>query len=90
MVKLAYIGGGSLFVTSILNGVAQIMRFGAQRYPVEISLYDVLAEKAQPMAAYGDILRSAWGVPMEVSVASSRAEALEGADVVIVSVWLRE
>lgn len=90
MVKLAYIGGGSLFVPSIMNGVAQIMRAGAQRYPVEISLYDVLPEKAQPMAAYGDILRSAWGVPIKVSVAGSRAEALEGADVVIVSVWLQE
>ena len=90
MVKLTYIGGGSLFVPSIMNGVAQIMRSGAQPYPVGISLYDVLPEKAQPMAAYGGILRSAWGVPIEVSVAGSRAEALEGADAVIVSVWLQE
>ncbi|MHB1357565.1 MAG: family 4 glycosyl hydrolase, partial [Anaerolineae bacterium] len=89
MVKLAYIGGGSLFVPSILNGIAQTLRTGAS-FPVEVSLYDVVAGKAQVMAAYGNLLHAAWGLPISVSVADSRVEALEGADAVLVSVWLQE
>ncbi|MCE5259705.1 MAG: hypothetical protein LLG44_11740 [Chloroflexi bacterium] len=53
MTKLAYIGGGSLFVPSILNGAAQIMRSSAIPYFLGISLYDIDREKAELMAAYG-------------------------------------
>ncbi|MHB9033806.1 MAG: family 4 glycosyl hydrolase [Anaerolineae bacterium] len=88
MVKLAYIGGGSLFVPSILNGAAQVMRSSPQPYELEVCLYDIKRDKAEPMAAYGALFQRAWGVPLSVTNAQSQAEALEGADAVIVSVWL--
>jgi alpha-galactosidase len=90
MVKLAYIGGGSLFVPSILHGIAQALRAADRAYPIEVSLYDVQPNKAQLMAAYGELLRSYWDLPLQVYVAHSRAEALQDADVVFVCVWLQE
>lgn len=90
MTKLAYIGGGSLFVPSILNGAAQSLRSSDVPYKLDVSLYDIDAAKAAPMAAYGALLREHWHIPMQVTVAHTREEALEGADVVLVSVWLQE
>jgi alpha-galactosidase/6-phospho-beta-glucosidase family protein len=88
--KLAYIGGGSLFVPSIINGIAQVMQGSAAPFEVDMALYDIAPEKAARMVAYADIVREAWGVPLRARVTASRAEALEGADLVFVSVWLPE
>lgn len=88
--KLAYIGGGSLFVPSILNGLGHVMRRGGLPFAVEVSLYDIAPEKAARMQAYAELVRRDWGVPLRATVASSREAALDGADVVLVSVWLRE
>ena len=88
MVKLAYIGGSSLFVPSILNGIAGLQRRLAE--PVEEALYDISSDAASPMAQYGGVLARAWEVPLHVSVCSERDQALAGADVVLVSVWLHE
>jgi len=90
MTKLAYIGGGSLFVPSILTGAAQIMRNSPFSYSLEVSLYDIASAKVAPMAAYGALLSQAWNIPLQVTTAKSRAEALEGADAVLVSVWLQQ
>jgi alpha-galactosidase/6-phospho-beta-glucosidase family protein len=90
MTKLAYIGGGSLFVPSIVNGIARVMLEGSVPFQVELSLYDTVPEKAERMRAYAEIVRGAWDVPLRARVAGSRAEALEGTDVVMVSVWLTE
>ncbi len=88
--KLAYIGGGSLFVPSIINGLGHVMRQGGLPFAVEIALYDIVPEKAERMRAYAEVVRRAWDVPIRGTVASSREAALEGADVALVSVWLRE
>lgn len=89
-VKLAYIGGGSLFVPSIVNGVGTVMKQAPTPFGVELSLYDVRPEQAGRMQAYAEVVRNAWNVPLHTRVAHSRAEALDGADVVLVSAWLRE
>jgi alpha-galactosidase/6-phospho-beta-glucosidase family protein len=93
--KLAYVGGGSLFVPSIVNGIARVLLesstpFAESSGEVELCLFDILPEKAERMRAYAEIVRKAWDVPLRASVAASRAEALEGADLVMVSVWLAE
>lgn len=88
-VKLAYIGGGSLFVPSIINGLGHAMKHGPS-FAVELALYDLAPEKAERMRAYAEVVRKAWGVPIQGTVATSREAALEGADVVLVSVWLKE
>ncbi len=88
--KLAYIGGGSLFVPSIVNGLGHVMRQGRPPFAVELALYDIALQRAERMRTYAEIVRRAWEVPLRATVAPSREAALEGADVVLVSVWLRE
>ena len=88
--KLAYIGGGSLFVPSIINGIGQVMSRADERFEVELALYDINLAKAQRMQAYGEVVEQAWNVPLSARAVGTRAEALAGADVVFVSVWLRE
>lgn len=89
-VKLAYIGGGSLFVPSIINGIGQVIARAAEPFEVELSLYDVDPAKAQRMQAYGEVVQKAWHVPLTARAVGTRDEALAAADVVFVSVWLRE
>jgi len=87
-VKLAYIGGGSMFVPSVVNGCAEVLRTSPLPFEIELALYDVAPEKAQIMRAYADVVRRSWGVSLSANIAATRAEALAGADVVISSVWL--
>lgn len=90
-VKLAYIGGGSMFVPSILHGIARAMKDGvnsAAAFAAEVALFDVQPEKARRMARYGEVLAAAWDVPLSVHVAGERPEAVAGADVVMLSVAL--
>ena len=75
---------------SILNGTGQVMRSSSSMYPLAVCLYDIDRQKAELMAAYGELLRRAWNLPFQVTVATSREEALEGADVVLVCVWLQQ
>ncbi|HZP80049.1 MAG TPA: hypothetical protein VFB21_00300 [Chthonomonadaceae bacterium] len=89
-VKLAYIGGGSLFVPSIVNGVGQVMQQSVLPFEAELCLYDIRREKAERMQSYAEVVRSAWNVPVRATVAETREAALQGADVVLVSVWLHE
>ena len=89
-VKLAYIGGGSLFVPSIINGIGRTLQQDGNAFEVELALYDLEPDKAERSRAYAEVIRRVWQVGLSASVAETRAEALEGADVVLVSVWLRE
>jgi len=89
-IKLAYIGGGSLFVPSIINGIGEIQRISPVPFEVELVLYDLLPQKAERMRTYAGIVQRAWDIPLWAVSAGSRAEVLEGADVVIVSVWLED
>lgn len=95
--KLAYVGGGSLFVPSIVNGIGTVMQQAPTPFGVELSLYDVRPERAGRMQAYAEVVRKGYKrsdrsdrIPLQASVADSRAEALSGADLVLVSVWLQE
>jgi alpha-galactosidase/6-phospho-beta-glucosidase family protein len=87
-VKLAYIGGGSLFVPSIINGIAEVMRREGARFEVQLSLFDIQRDKAERMEAYCDIVQKHCKVPLHAYVAGERVEALDGADLVLVSAWL--
>jgi alpha-galactosidase len=89
-VKLAYIGGGSLFAPSIANGIGEVLRISSQPFEVELSLYDIRPERAERMRVYAAIVAGAWGVPLRASVATSREQVLEGADLVLGSVWLQD
>jgi alpha-galactosidase/6-phospho-beta-glucosidase family protein len=86
--KLAYIGGGSLFVPSIVNGIAQALRESAVPFAVELALYDIAPERAARMADYARVVARAWDVPIHASLPPTRDAALDGAGVVMVSVWL--
>jgi hypothetical protein len=63
-VKLAYIGGGSLFVPSIVNGVGQVMQQSVLPFEAELCLYDIRREKAARMQSYAEVVRNAWNVPV--------------------------
>ena len=88
--KLAYIGGGSMFVPSVVNGIGEVLRSSPLPFEVELSLYDIRPDKAEPMLRYAELVSRAWGVPLHSALAASRAEALDGADVVLASVWLQD
>jgi alpha-galactosidase/6-phospho-beta-glucosidase family protein len=47
MTKLACIGGGSLFVPSIVNGIARVMLASSVPFQVELSLFDIVPEKKE-------------------------------------------
>jgi alpha-galactosidase/6-phospho-beta-glucosidase family protein len=88
--RLAYIGGGSMFVPSIANGIGQVMQKSPVPYEVDLALYDVHPEKAEHMRDYVDVVGKAWHIPLHASVSESRQEALQNADMVLVSAWLEE
>ena len=54
--KVAYIGGGSMFVPSILNGIADCMK--KKEFNVCVSLYDVHRERAERMRRYAGIVKN--------------------------------
>lgn len=79
--KVAYIGGGSMFVPSILNGIADCMKKKGA-FDVCVSLYDKQREKAERMCRYADV------VSISAKATATREESLDGADLIIVSVAL--
>jgi alpha-galactosidase/6-phospho-beta-glucosidase family protein len=90
MAKLSFVGGGSMFVPSIVNGLGEALRQGGAPFEVELALYDIRPDSARRMARYADVVAEAWDVPLHMTVAATRDEALAAADAVIVSVWLDE
>lgn len=84
--KVAYIGGGSMFVPSIVNGIAWNMnRTGA--FDVNLCLYDIQPEKAERMCKYANILNKSIR-SLKSQIAYSLGEVLNQADLIIVSVAL--
>ncbi len=84
--KVAYIGGGSIFLPSIINGIADIMRKKGS-FELCLSLYDINRDRAELMRQYADIISSEFPDFKAITV-TTREEALEGADLVFVSVAL--
>lgn len=84
--KVAYIGGGSMFVPSIANGIAWSMqRYGF--FDLNLCLYDIYPEKAERMRKYINTLNKPIKL-LKSQVAYALDEALVQADLVIVSVAL--
>jgi len=89
MLKVAYIGGGSMFLPSIYNGVAhEAAALGDAGEAVHFALYDIAPERAQRMARYAEIVADGLGVPLSASVPGSLEEAIEGAGLVFLSIAL--
>ena len=87
MFQVAYIGGGSLFLPSIVNGLAHeaktLRDAGAE---VAFDLYDIAPERAERMARYAAIAAGGLAIPLRARVAPSLAEAMEGARLVFLSI----
>ncbi|MGB9596881.1 MAG: hypothetical protein ACPL7B_11425 [Candidatus Poribacteria bacterium] len=84
--KVAYIGGGSIFLPSIINGIADIMRRKGS-FELCLSLYDIYRDKAEIMRQYADILSDEFS-DFKAETTATREESLDGADLVFVSVAL--
>lgn len=84
--KVAYIGGGSMFVPSIANGIVWSMQRSGS-FDMNLCLYDIQPEKAERMRKYVDILNRSVS-SLRSQVADSLDSALDRADLIIVSVAL--
>lgn len=84
--KIAYMGGGSRFVPSIVHGIADSMK-NRDLYDVNICLYDINKERAEYMAQYCRLLSTS-STPIKIDVVNSQDEALEGAELVFASIGL--
>ena len=87
MLKVAYIGGGSMFLPSIFNGLAheaKTLREAEER--VHFALYDIAPERADRMARYAAIVAKGTGTPLSASVARSLEEAIDGAGLAYLSI----
>lgn len=82
-VRIAFIGGGSLnWAMGLMADLAQDRRLAA-----EVRLYDLDHAAAQRNAAIGARFAAvSTGAPARYSTAASLAEALDGADVVVISI----
>ncbi len=89
--KLAIIGGGSFFTATIAHGIAHVaQKNGWPTDDLEVALFDVDPARAQLMADYGKLLVRRGLLAARFTMSQQRAEALDGADVVIESVPFRE
>ncbi|MEK7395507.1 MAG: hypothetical protein AAB116_01090 [Candidatus Poribacteria bacterium] len=86
MFKVAYIGGGSMFLPSIINGISDTMKKKGA-LDVCLSLYDIHRDRAERMCRYADIVRNECPT-LKAGTTATREEALENADLVFVSVAL--
>ncbi len=89
-IKLAYIGGGSLFVPSVINGIARHMKDTSIEYLVNLVLFDIDLKKAEKMKNYGDVVAEYYNIPLRASIAANRKDAIDGADIITLSVSLKE
>lgn len=89
--KIAYVGGGSRFVVTLLHGLAsQGAALGALGRPIELALLDPNAERAGEMARYAEITARQTGLPIRAAVTARQEEAVEGAGWVLFSAGLWE
>jgi len=85
--KVAYIGGGSMFLPSIFNGLAReaktLRGAGAE---VHFALYDIAPERAERMARYAAVVAEGLDTPLSASVPPTLEEAIDGAGLVYLSI----
>lgn len=90
--RIAYVGGGSRFVVTLLHGLAgqaeQLRSLGSPRRPIELVLLDPDAGRAGEMARYAEIAAAQTGLPIRPTVTADQAAALQGADWVIFSIGM--
>jgi 6-phospho-beta-glucosidase len=89
-IKLAYIGGGSLFVPAVINGISKFIKDSNSQYEVELVLFDISQERQEKMKDYGKLVAEYNKIPLFLSTVRTRKEAIEGADIVFISVSLQE
>lgn len=88
--RIAYVGGGSMFVASIAHGIAASMAPpDAPAFAAELALVDPDTERAERMADYVGVLARSRRLPLAADVRSPAA-ALDGADLVLCSAGLPE
>lgn len=80
--KIACIGGGSLFFTSAIGGLANASGLNGS----ELVLYDLDHEKSRRMAATGQRLFQEAGVAFRIRATNQLADALDNADYVLASI----
>lgn len=84
--KVAYIGGGSIFLPSIINGIADIMK-KKRSFELCLSLYDINKDRAETMRQYADIVSNEFPA-FRAETTATREKSLDDADLVFVSVAL--
>jgi len=87
MVRIAIVGGGSTFVIPILHGIGRVgQELEEYRETAEVSLYDIVPERAEMIARYGRLLSETRRIPLLMEVENTRDDCLENADIVLLSV----
>ncbi len=91
--RIAYIGGGSRFVVTLLHGLAASAEaLARQGRPIELVLMDPDTDRAGEMARYAEITAASTGLEIQSAVTGDLDEACDGADWVLLSIsqWQAE
>jgi 6-phospho-beta-glucosidase len=84
--KIAYVGGGSRFVVTLLHGLAgQAEALKALGRSIELVLLDIQPARCAGLARYAQITAAQTGLALTASVTADRREAFAGTDWVIFS-----
>jgi alpha-galactosidase/6-phospho-beta-glucosidase family protein len=84
--RIAYVGGGSRFVVTLLHGLAaRAQELRALGRPVELFLMDPATERAEQMARYAAVTADQTRLPISATVTPDLPAAIDGADWVIYS-----
>lgn len=87
MVRIAIVGGGSTFVVPILHSVGHVREeLDEKDAAVDVSLYDIVPERAELMARYGELLSETGQIPLRTEVAKTRDDCVQDADMVLLSI----
>ena len=81
-VRIAIIGGGSAYMTSMFTSLARFASQGSLKGST-IVLYDQVPENARLMGNWGEAAAKREGIPLRFVTSDSLAAALEGADFVL-------
>jgi 6-phospho-beta-glucosidase len=91
--RIAYIGGGSRFVVTLLHGLAGAVEdLTDLGRPIELVLMDPDTRRAGEMARYAEITAEATGLEIRPTVTDDLHETCDGADWVLLSIsqWQAE
>jgi len=86
-VKVSVLGGGSFFVSSIIHGLQSLMT--EEKFGVILSLYDINYERVKLMYDYCNTVINYYRLPITVKITEKRKDAIINADIVIISVGLK-